>query len=195
MSDVDQPKEESISSVIAEMNKTPEDVKRAFEELIDSAIPRIPEAVFVQNLLPLSYNDGVEKDPFHWRIAAGSMTNQIHVINPAGEILFTCPGLFPELKMSRDRKERLNWASLLDDVQRHNDRHPGLGEERLTFVGMRHIPGVDEETAKAHLERWKNVWRRYGVNGFAKTDPADLVSKDEPVADAQAEELDEADDA
>ena len=168
--------DESIRDVIGPGHRTDPDVLKAFQDLIDGSMPRIREAVFVQYLLPLSYpEEGVEKHPYNWRVAAGSMSNGIHVTNTKDEVLFTCPGLFPEFPMARERGEDLRWAELARDAVEQNDRHPGLGEERLANIGLKYLPDATPTQVTAHRDAWIEVWKRYSVNGYSPGDTTPTI--------------------
>lgn len=170
---------------------TDPDILHAFEELCDSAVPRIPEPYFQKILLPLSYIEpNVEKDVLVWRRLLGSFTSPVHVIGTKGEILYTAPGLFPEMPLYRDDKGRtLNWAQLSDTAIRKNNIHPALGEEQLYQVGSRYLPDISPEVAAKHREQWETIWKRYGVAGHAAVDaaaePATIAA---PILEALEEE-------
>ncbi len=169
--------EESSRDIIGPGQRTDPDDLKAFQSLIDDSKPRIREAVFVKYLLPLSYpEEGVEKFPYYWRIAAGSMTNGIRVVDTKDEELFVCPGLFPEFPMNRERGKEVYWAELARDAAEQNDRHPGLGEERLATVGAQHLPDATPEQVDAHRAAWIEIWKRYGVNGYGPDGPASASS-------------------
>lgn len=173
---------------------TDPDTLKAFEDLIDSGVVRIPEALFVKHLLPLSFaEEGVEKDLLTWKHVTGSFTSKVHVVDARGDILFTCPGLHPELPVGHkdENSQGLRWAQLANDSILRNNIHPGLGENRLIEIGSKYLPVyTDADTAK-HREEWEKIWTRYGVAGRSETAIADTVTLVQSAI--IADELDEED--
>lgn len=175
---------------------TDPDVLLAFQEFCDSAIPRVPEPVFKDYLLPLTYREeGVEKDVTVWRRILGSFTNPLHVVNERDEILFTCPGLHPEMPIfeGNENGQKLNWAAVVDDAIRRNNTHPGFGSERLVHIGSKFLPDITPEDAENHYRKWIVIWQRYGVNGFEPKsgEPHKLmgpIASSQPARDALEEE-------
>ena len=152
---------------------TDPDILAAFKDFCDSGIPRVPEPVFKEHLLPLSYpEEGVTKDVLVWRRILGSFTNPLYVVNERDQVLLTVPGLHPEMPLYEDENgQKLRWAALTDDAIRRNNAHPGYGSEKLVAIGSRYLPDISSEEAKAHLQKWIVIWQHYGVNGYEpKTD-------------------------
>lgn len=184
---------ERLTQYLREQGTDPDTIK-AFEELIDSGVARIPEALFVKHLLPLSYAEvGVEKDLLTWKHVTGSFTSKVHVVDPRGDILFTCPGLHPELPVGyKDENDQsLRWAQLANDSILRNNIHPGLGENRLIEIGSKYLPVYTDAITSQHREEWEKIWARYGVAGRAESAIVESVSIQQSAA--IAEELEEED--
>lgn len=184
--------ESNIREYLPEQGTDPE-LLRAFEEMIAEGKPKIPEHVFVSAMLPLTYHEpGVEKDPFLWRRFTGGMSNGVRVINPRGEVLFETPGLFPEMPLFRDEKDRtLRWAAVQHDAILHNAVHPAAGTVRLVQMGMNFLPDIPEETRVAHQQAWEAIWARYGVAG--KSADATAAQAAVPPPPSTAVEMEEED--
>lgn len=182
---------ERLTKYLREQGTDPDTIK-AFEELIDSGVVRIPEPLFVKHLLPLSYaEEGVEKDLLVWKHVTGSFTSKVHVVDARGEILFTCPGLHPELPVGHkdENEQSLRWAQLANDSILRNNIHPGLGENRLIEIGSKYLPVYTDSDTVLHQEEWEKIWTRYGVAGRGQS----AASTDVPKVQTQAIAVDELD--
>lgn len=162
--------ERKIGDYVREEGTDP-DILKAFQEFVDSGIPSVPEEYFKRYLLPLTYHeDGVEKDISVWRNVTGSMTNGVRVVDSKNELLFTTPGLFPEMPIFKDRDgNSLRWAALADDAIRRDAVHPALGQQRLVAIGSRYLPDITPEMAEAHRQEWAVIWKRYDVGGHSQS--------------------------
>lgn len=172
------------------------------QELITTAMPRFPEHLFKRYLLPLSYPDPSDPDPdrhdgvgaVEWRRLVGSLVVNLAILKDGSdEILFVCPGLMPELTTLGDREGRsMRWAELAYDARTSNQVHPGLGETRLYQIGSKALPGITQEEAQAHYNRWAEVWTRYGVNNYVTPTAAPAAETTVPAASTElTEEEDE----
>jgi hypothetical protein len=165
--------EERIRPYLREEGTDP-DTLAAMEALVAESAPLIPEHVFKTVLLPLSYHEeGVAKDIMQWWQVTGSMTNGVRVVGLNGQILFTCPGLFPEMPLYKDRNgNALPWSMVITDSILRNNVHPNAGTERLVQTGSRYLPDIPPDILQAHREAWIPVWQRYGVGEYgASTAP------------------------
>ena len=141
----------------------PEDVRLAIEqlrELTDSDVPKLPEHLFRQHLLPVLTNTSGNVDLRIWLDIAGAANRPIDVVDGAGKVLFRVPALIRYIPTRLNGSPRDSLSQLLATAKLQSERHPALGNAYLKSALETKDPrvGPDLESAK----QWSAILVRYG---------------------------------
>ncbi len=143
---------------------TPPEVAQALESIAELGrhdVPRIPETVFKNTLLPaLSAPAGTRVDLTSWLEIAGTPLRAIDVIGTDGEVLFRVPPLMRSLPTAH--QEDVNFYDMVHESLLQENVHPALGQRSLDSSLRRVATGatlLDVETAK----QWNTIRHRYNL--------------------------------
>lgn len=155
----------------------------AIQQFNQNDTPKIPEALFVQALLPaLSAKPGTKVDLSVWLDIAGTTLRAIDVVGLDGEVLFRVPSLMRSLPTAHQND--INFYDIVHDSLLKENIHPNLGQRALSEHLHRVRTGatlLDVESAK----QWNQIRQRYNLpllpipGESAPTGP--LVSGAQPV--------------
>jgi hypothetical protein len=176
-----------------------EDVDRAMQQiqaLTESDIPKVPEAIFVQHVLPVVTNHTGPVDFSTWIDVAGNAQRPIDIVDSEGKVLFRAPPLLRPYPTRAGLTGKDSFAQLLDTAKKKSEVHPLLGTNFLNQgLQARVIElGLDEESVAA----WNRILVHYGylpVGGIAPapagpTSASPAASGDQSIfADDEDDEL------
>lgn len=171
----------------------------AIQKLNTADVPRVPEGIFTQHILPIMTDRSGKVDISAWLDIAGNAQRPIDVIDLRGQVLFRVPAMMRQLPTKTSSSHRASITELASTAKLKGEVHPGLGQNFLAQGLSRHVPRlgtqVDLESAKA----WNAILKRYGYPSIFPEDVADAVGEPKALTSEVKEEksifLDEDDEA
>jgi hypothetical protein len=153
------------SNALLPVGENPPEITQAFEVLAklgENDVPRIPESLFVQHLLPmLAAPPGTKIDLTRWLDVAGTPLRAIDIANDAtGEILFRVPPLMRSLPTVF--QQEVNYGNIIVETQARYHVHPNQADNYLQHQLAKVKTGatlIDMETAK----QWNDIRARYNL--------------------------------
>lgn len=143
--------------------ETDPDTLAAMQQLIEDGrndVARLPENLFVQNLLPVLTDRSGKVDIGVWLDIAGNGFRPIDVIAPNGEVMFRVPPLMTPIPTQVKRDSRHSLALLVEETNRRRLQHPAIGE---TFLRAQLAQrGVEQVLPIEQIRQWNTILVRYG---------------------------------
>lgn len=140
--------------------ETPPAVLDAMRQLlqdVETEVPKMPEALFIQHLLPLLRSQGEKVDLTLWLDIAGTPNRSIDVVAPSGEVLFRLPPLIQSTHGNADLNGR-RFGDIIGTALLKKEIHPRLAdtyvEQQLNTVKMEHKPTDARAQLAAILARY-----------------------------------------
>lgn len=153
---------------------------------IQEDIPRLPESLFVQNLLPVLTDTSGNTDLGVWLDIAGNGMRPIDVIDNAGNVLFRVPALFTSVPTKISGGFNGSLSQLGEETRLRMDQHPAVGR---TFLNH-HLNQVQLGEGPAHEKavQWSRILQRYGYDPIVEvpSDTPATASTASPAASAPA---------
>ncbi|QVD49139.1 hypothetical protein LUCX_69 [Xanthomonas phage vB_XciM_LucasX] len=145
--------------------ENPPEVTQAFEQLAIEMrqLPKLPESVFVQHLLPILVAAGEQKrvDLTRWLDIAGTPQRAIEVVDDnTGEQLFILPPLMRSLPTVF--QEELIYSNIVGGSLQRTDVHPMVGQNFLADALRRVQLGVKGPDLES-LKNWNSIRARYNL--------------------------------
>lgn len=157
-----------------------EKVTEAMQELrqmLEEDVPRIPESVFVNRLLPILTNTQEKQDLTVWLELAGNFQRPIDVVK-GPEVLFRVPPLFRRLAAPRVQNSRNSVFEMVATAKQKSDQIPQLGERYLANRLADKVPKATFE--KTDLDQWNAILARYGLPAVGSATPATSANPTAP---------------
>lgn len=122
-------------------------------------IPRLPEALFVQHLLPMMTTTDRAIDVGLWNDLAGHPLRPIDVVDPRGNVLFRVPALLKTLPTQQHFSGLSSVAEALKEYQSTSNIHPMLGDETFKARMQSKLPTPDADLTD--LMTWNAILAHY----------------------------------
>jgi hypothetical protein len=123
-------------------------IRKELDRLEEDLIARVPEHLFVEHLLPIIAGDDGHSDMQVWEHLTGSVFNRLHVIDPAGNILFTLPPIAVSPKTSVDRDSKTSMFEIMS------------GYEARTLLSPIYAKRYMDESIKDKVIRQDRNWKQ-----------------------------------
>lgn len=147
----------------------------------DLNIPRIPEQMFVEHLLPVLTNASEKQDLSWWMKIAGSLQTPLDIVDTQDRVLFRVPPLQRRTHLPMDDIPRQTIFEAVHTAKLKNDYIPGHGDRYLTNVLTGRLTMT--EFSAQDLADWNAIRVRYGYPPVGGEPPAGVT----PVTVAPAE--------
>lgn len=141
-------------------------------------IPRVPEAIFVQHILPIMTDRSGKVDITPWLDVAGNAQRPMDIVDLQGRVLFRVPALMRELPTVVSRGHRTSISHLADEAKLKAEVHPNMGQQTLAIGLQRHLPKTATQADIDSAKQWNAILKRYGHDPILPTE----ISGDEPPA-------------
>lgn len=135
---------------------------RTLQAIASNDVPKVPEAIFVQHILPVMTDRSGKVNLSRWVDVAGHAQRPIDVVDARGVVLFRVPAL---LQSYPTRSINGVQDSFLEHVQMSKkkiDIHPLMGSNYLTEGLLKRVIdlGPNHEVAQT----WSDILARYGYS-------------------------------
>lgn len=126
--------------------------------------PQIQEAIFKRDFLPMFVGGGEFINQEAWVAIAGSVNNEVDVFN-GHEYVYTLPPLAIPIKsqISSRRSDQLGMTGSWAATGLNASIEPG-SMESVNEVAIHGMNVVLDGTPEAHMARWEEVFKRYGLD-------------------------------
>lgn len=166
---------------------------RQLAELGQNDVPKLPEQMFVDHLLPmLSAPAGSEVDLSRWLDVAGTPLRAIDVVdNVTGEFLFRVPPLMRSLPTVHQAE--VNYYNIIHDTQARETVHPVMAQRFLDAELSKSRTGatiLDVPTA----QQWNNIRARYKLPLIPIPGNGPQLASDSPASTGTLELTDDQED-
>lgn len=129
-------------------------------------IQRLPEDVFVRNFLPMFAGEAV---PEHinlstWFGVAGNPYMPVHVVDKAGEVLYTIPAYFDRgaIDINKVDPRASGLTHVLKTTEQLNRVHPGRARNYFEQqLNMRNMSNEDAGAISRNASVWISIFERY----------------------------------
>lgn len=135
--------------------------------IADSNVSRMPEAMFVNVFLPMFMGDDVQHrlaSPGAWASYAGNVYREVIVFGANNEELFRVPPLVAPapINVRSNSDQRRSLFDEMATAQQHLARYPQHGVQYMRDVYTRLLSGGYNSTQVInYLERWNIIFKRY----------------------------------
>lgn len=149
---------EAIDSALKELN-----------QLAATDRPKLPEALFVRDLLPMLVNrDQIpDLDLTVWLDIAGNPHRAIDVVDAKNEVLFTVPPILSRLpSIHRGLDENSTSVSEIAYIygEKAKAEHPAAADAWFEHaLRKQNIPAMESQVLE-YLRQWVKIYTRYGIS-------------------------------
>lgn len=160
---------------------TPRETLEAMQNIIDhnrNDVARLPEALFVNHILPVLTDHSGEADLTVWLDVAGNGFRPIDVYNPGnGEVLFRVPALYVDQPIPTGAHNKNQISRIVEEANRRSIQHPAIGQ---TFLKM-HLANqpVERRVDLKNVRAWNAILKRYGYSPVVEL-PDETVTNSGP---------------
>jgi hypothetical protein len=145
--------------------KPPEIFTSAIQDILDhnaADVARLPEPLFVTQLLPILTDTRGNVDLTIWLEIAGNGFRPIDVFNPlTGETLFRVPSLYVEQPVDKPVNGRNQITVIMEEANRKSSQHPMIGQtflrHQLASRGDGHVVDLQR------IQAWNDILARYNL--------------------------------
>lgn len=123
-------------------------------------VPKVPEAVFIEHMLPILVNTTAPQDLSWWMQIAGSLHRPIDVVGHNDEVLFRVPALQNRPAPPPLNSGRNSVFETMAVARQKNDVIPGHGDHYLKNTLRHRVEPV--KSSRASLVEWNAIRARYG---------------------------------
>lgn len=149
-----------------------ESLRLAMEEiqmLGKEDIPKVPEHLFVEHILPLMVNRTDEKINLgDWITLAGNPQMPINVVDGFGEILFQVPPLIRSVPTRVNENAQQSIDKVVSTAEMMYQQHPVQGHVYLNRGLRKKMPTIEPDIAAA--KQWNSILKRYGYPPLGKSE-------------------------
>lgn len=144
--------------------ETPPDMLKAMKELINDGendVARLPEHLFINNLLPVLTDTSGNADLSTWLDIAGHGFRPIDVYDAGtGVVLFRVPSLYTHRPTKKVGDSRHSLAMMAQRASEYSTQHPALAQ---TFLRQQLTARqIDSQIDWDTLRQWNSILARYG---------------------------------
>lgn len=146
-----------------------------------SDIARMSERVFVGIWLPFFAGDThptYEVTLQHWTNFAGNGYQSVHVVDPAGTVLFTVPPVFNRSAINPiNNSGQQSVAHVIKSAEQYSQVHPVQGSAYLdNELSKRAMIMKVPPNVLGDLDTWNAIFTRYGRKPLVDVAPAEQAS-------------------
>lgn len=138
----------------------------SLEQVAASDVAKLPEHIFVNVFLPFFAGDPEPRfkvDIGIWAGIAGNPFAEVEIIDNKGVGLFRVPPIYDRSVINSESDDRVSIAHIVRSAEQMSNMSPIAGMNYLREqLAQRSVIGDAGEKVGKHLERWKEIFKRYG---------------------------------
>ena len=154
---------EQIDSI--QMAKIKDDIGSIFDALVvQSYKPKYPERIFVENFLPVfSGERSMSMEALNdWIGIAGSVTNEVDIVDPANKVLYSVPALLDTNVIDIASRDSRPLDHIYGEFDLRKNNIPTAAQAFLKSELTKKANGIIKQENNVSAERWKDILDRYG---------------------------------
>lgn len=143
----------------------------------------LPERIFVRDFLPIFAGkvplDKVQDFVRVWVSIAGSPAAAVDIIDNAGKVIYTVPGIFDSSFIDPNRSEgAMNFAEIVHFAKLHNGISPSLEQSVFIKNVQKKLDAMQKKSPgfAKNVKAWADIFARYNIGPDKKEEKTTITN-------------------